>query len=444
MSSTIMGKAFPTASSHTACSLERSLELETPDISPQKETDVWVGLADFWPRTRQTDSAFIWFPISSFDAASATPHAIPAHPGKSATRPSMSGILTIEQAIGHTPLVELTKVTKGLHARVVAKLESQNPGFSVKDRIGRSMIDAAEKEGRITPGKTILVEPTSGNTGIGLAFVAASRGYRLILTMPATASLERRCMMRALGATIVVTPAALGMRGAIAKAEHIAATTPDAFIPQQFENPANPAVHYNTTGPEIWEATDGQVGAFVAGVGTGGTVTGTGRFLLEKNPAIKIYAVEPAESPVLSGGAPGPHVIQGIGAGIVPKNFDRSVVATGGIECVPGKEALEMARRLASEEGIMCGISSGASVVAALRVAARPENEGLVIVVVLPDTGERYLSTVLFESVRREMETLPVEQFTLDAEGHLVPPPATATATTAGPAPHSADPQKTQ
>ena len=300
----------------------------------------------------------------------------------------------ITTLIGGTPLVRLRALSERSGANIVGKLESFNPGGSVKDRIGLAMVDAAEQAGTIAPGRTTLVEPTSGNTGIALALMAAARGYRLILTMPDTFSIERRNLLRAYGAELVLTAGADGMRGAIARAGELVAAADDAFMPQQFENPANPAIHRATTAEEIWRDTDGAVDAFVAGVGTGGTVTGVGQVLKERKPEVKVYAVEPAESPVLSGGQPGPHRIQGIGAGFVPRVLDVGVYDE--IIKVTGDKAMETARALASGEGILVGISAGANAFAAAEIGARPENRGKLIVTVLCDTGERYLSTPLF------------------------------------------------
>ena len=299
----------------------------------------------------------------------------------------------ITQLVGHTPLVRLRRVTDGAAAQVVAKLESFNPAGSVKDRIGVAMIDAAERAGLLGPD-TIVLEPTSGNTGIALAMVCAARGYRCVLTMPETMSMERRQLLRALGAELVLTPGPGGMPGAIAKAEELAKSDSRYFVPQQFENPANPAIHRATTAEEIWADTDGGVDILVAGVGTGGTITGAGGVLKERKPSVRLVAVEPAASPVLSGGTKGPHPIQGIGAGFVPGVMDLDLVDE--IIQAGNEDAMEMARRLAREEGILAGISSGAAVWAAVQVARRPENTGKLIVVVVPDFGERYLSTPLF------------------------------------------------
>ncbi len=299
---------------------------------------------------------------------------------------------SVIELIGNTPLVELSRIGRGIPVRILGKLEMKNPLGSVKDRIAWAMIRDAEERGLLKPGMTV-VEPTSGNTGIGLAFVCAVRGYRLILTMPETMSEERRKILRALGAELLLTPGDKGMRGAVEEAKRIAREL-DAFMPQQFENPANPRGHEETTAEEIWRDTAGEVDIFVAGVGTGGTITGVGRVLKRRKPGVRIVAVEPAASPVLSGGKPGPHKIQGIGAGFVPKVLDRSVIDE--VVAVEEEEAMETSRRLAREEGILAGISSGAALAAALRVARRPESERKTLVVVLPDTGERYLSTGLF------------------------------------------------
>jgi cysteine synthase A len=302
----------------------------------------------------------------------------------------------VTQLVGNTPLVRLRRVTEGAVADVVAKLEYFNPGGSVKDRIGVAMLDAAEEAGLLKPD-TIILEPTSGNTGIALAMVAAARGYKLVLTMPETMSIERRILLRAYGAELVLTPGKDGMPGAIAKAEELAKSDQRYFVPQQFENPANPAIHRATTAEEVWTQTDGKIDFFISGVGTGGTITGVAQVLKERKPGIKFIAVEPSASPVLSGGQKGPHPIQGIGAGFVPPVLDEDLVDE--IITVGNDDALNLARRLALEEGLLAGISSGAAVVAALEVARRPENKGKLVVVVLPSSGERYLSTVLFSDL---------------------------------------------
>ncbi len=303
-------------------------------------------------------------------------------------------IESMTDLIGGTPLVRLSRLSEGTDATILGKLESANPAGSVKDRIGLAMVQAAEREGLLTPGVSVIVEPTSGNTGIALAFVCAARGYKCILTMPESMSMERRALLKAYGADLVLTPATEGMRGAIARAQEIAAETPGSFIPQQFENPANPEVHERTTAEEIWADTDGSVDIFVAGVGTGGSITGVGHALKAKKPGVQIIAVEPVDSPVLSGGDPAPHRIQGIGAGFVPAVLDTAVYDEI-IQCT-AEDAFDVARRLAKEEGVLAGISSGANVWAALQLASRPENAGKVIVTIICDTGERYLSTALF------------------------------------------------
>jgi cysteine synthase A len=306
----------------------------------------------------------------------------------------------ISELIGRTPLVRLNRVAAGVKPQIVAKLESQNPASSVKDRIGLAMIEAAEREGRITPGETVIVEPTSGNTGIALALVAAVKGYDCVLTMPESMSPERRAVLRAFGAKLVLTDPSKGMPGAIDRAGQLLAELPNSYMPQQFQNPANPEVHRRTTAEEIWEDTDGQVDALIAGVGTGGTITGVAEVIKQRKPSFRAIAVEPAASPVLSGGKPSPHVIQGIGAGFVPDVLDTKIL--DGIVTVDNDEALEMARRLAKEEGILCGISSGAAVAAAVKYAEGDGKDLGLIVVIIPSFGERYIQTKLFDPYRYE------------------------------------------
>jgi cysteine synthase A len=315
------------------------------------------------------------------------------------------------ELIGNTPLVQLNRIAAGSPARIVLKIESTNPAASVKDRIGFAMISAAERDGKITPGVTTLIEPTSGNTGIGLAFAAAVKGYELILTMPETMSVERRILLLAFGAEIVLTPGTNGMKGAIAKAEELVAATPNSFMLQQFNNPANPKIHFDTTGPEIWNDTDGTADILVAGVGTGGTLTGVSEYMKSRKPGFFTVAVEPADSPVLAGGKPGPHKIQGIGAGFVPKILKTDLIDE--IVEVTNDEALSMARRLPKEEGILAGISSGAAVFAALKIANEPRHAGKLIVVIIPSSGERYLSTALFEDLRQQALNTPTSTVTL-------------------------------
>ena len=310
----------------------------------------------------------------------------------------------ITETVGRTPLVRLNRITAGLHAEVALKCEFFNPLGSVKDRIGTAMIEAAERDQRIGKDSTII-EPTSGNTGIALAFVCAAKGYRLILTMPDTMSVERRVLLRMLGADLILTPGAEGMPGAIRKAEQLLKEIKDSFLPQQFNNPANPEIHRRTTAVEIWEDTNGRADAIIAGVGTGGTITGVGEVIKSKKPAFKAVAVEPVDSPVISGGKPGPHKIQGIGAGFIPKNLNTSIIDE--VITVTNDDAFAMARRLSKEEGILCGISSGANVWAAIEYAKRAENKGKLIVTIAPSTGERYLSTALAAEARAEVTKNP-------------------------------------
>jgi cysteine synthase len=364
------------------------------------------------PQPRKPQEDTLAYDLQCFSRHGQPPTSRAKNPNDLLTRTFLKGIndmsrhqvySDIVQTTFDTPLVRLNRIIPSDHATVLLKLEFFNPFASVKDRIGRAMIEAAEKAGIISP-ETQIIEPTSGNTGIALAFVASAKHHKLTLTMPESMSLERRALLRALGASLVLTPAKDGMKGAIAKAQELAESTPNSWVPQQFDNPANPAVHERTTGKEIWEDTAGRVDVVVAGVGTGGTITGVTRYLRSKNRAVRAYAVEPADSPVISGGKPGPHKIQGIGAGFIPRNLDTTLLS--GVETVTNDDAFAWSRRLASEEGILAGISSGANICAAARLAAKPENRGKVIVTFAPSFGERYLSTPLYQGLGSEPVTV--------------------------------------